>query len=475
MVLKPMRVLAGMTAEGDSELTIRQGELVMMLKEDDDGWCQAAPADAPNDLVDGVGYVPASYLIPAPPEGVILEDFRGSGPGELPLGTKGAFVWKYDDRHRPPRPGYKFVILDSGIRGAIPEASVEWVPETPGSSPPGSSRPNSQQSVRPLAAAPGSAAPPATSHLKPMMPMMVVADLKAESETELAVSRGELLVLLRAEEGGWCQAAPVDTPGDLVSSAGYVPASFLEEIPADGVIISNFRGSSEADLPAGSKGAFAWKYEDRHRPPRPGYKFVVLEGGVRGAIPEASVEWVSKTPAPSRPSSQQDARRGGGAGLPAPAMAAAAGASGSPQGKSARTSPSREMPQETKPKAKPGPGAVPLSAVPILMQILSSPAHANRDDTLTLLCDLVSSSFGEAGDALGATIREAGGMLTLSWLLADPSIEIQKQALYLIGNLASDAVDPRSYLTKRLLQQCDASPRHRTREHARGPPLTADH
>ena len=97
---------------------------------------------------------------------------------------------------------------------------------------------------------------------------------------------------------------------------------------------------------------------------------------------------------------------------------------------------------------------VPLTAVPILLQILASPEHPNRDETLTLLCDLVASSYGEDGDALGATLREAGGLLTLSWLLAEPEPEIQKQTLFLIANLASDAVDPRSYLTKRLLRQC---------------------
>lgn len=97
--------------------------------------------------------------------------------------------------------------------------------------------------------------------------------------------------------------------------------------------------------------------------------------------------------------------------------------------------------------------SVPLSAVPILLQILNSPEHPNRDDTLGLLCDLVGSSYGEEGDAIGAAIREAGGLLTLSWLLAEPSVDVQKQTLFLIANLASDAVDPRSYLTKRLLRQ----------------------
>ena len=53
---------------------------------------------------------------------------------------------------------------------------------------------------------------------------------------------------------------------------------------------------------------------------------------------------------------------------------------------------------------------IPLSAVPILLQIIAQPDHASRDDTLALLCDLVAGSYGEDGDAIGAVIRESGGL-----------------------------------------------------------------
>ena len=103
------------------------------------------------------------------------------------------------------------------------------------------------------------------------------------------------------------------------------------------------------------------------------------------------------------------------------------------------------------------PQTIPLSAVPILLQILSTPGHKNRDDTLSLLCDLVGSAFGDEGDALGASIRNAGGLVTLSWLLAESDTGVQKQALFLLANLASDAVDPNSQLTKQVLQECGAA------------------
>ena len=72
---------------------------------------------------------------------------------------------------------------------------------------------------------------------------------------------------------------------------------------------------------------------------------------------------------------------------------------------------------------------VPLSAVPILLQIISQPDHASRGDTLSLLCDLVSSAYDDDGEAIGGAIRESGGLLTLSWLLAEPDVDIQKQTL----------------------------------------------
>ena len=53
--------------------------------------------------------------------------------------------------------------------------------------------------------------------------------------------------------------------------------------------------------------------------------------------------------------------------------------------------------------------AIPLSAVPILIEIIGQPEHPQRDDYLATLCDLVASSYDEDGDALGSVILESGG------------------------------------------------------------------
>ena len=48
-------------------------------------------------------------------------------------------------------------------------------------------------------------------------------------------------------------------------------------------------------------------------------------------------------------------------------------------------------------------------------------------------------------------VRENSGVSLLSWLLADPSPEVQQTALMILGNLCSDSVDSQSCETKRLL------------------------
>lgn len=97
---------------------------------------------------------------------------------------------------------------------------------------------------------------------------------------------------------------------------------------------------------------------------------------------------------------------------------------------------------------------VPIEAVPLLMQIISQPEHPNRDEALGMLADLVSASFGENGRLLGEAMRETGGLITLSWMLSDADLQRLQIALFLLANLASDAVDPDSEKTKNMLLQC---------------------
>jgi trimeric autotransporter adhesin len=102
--------------------------------------------------------------------------------------------------------------------------------------------------------------------------------------------------------------------------------------------------------------------------------------------------------------------------------------------------------------------AVPNAAVPILLQLLDLPNNANREEALDLLCELVGGAWGAEGEALGVAIRDAGGISTITNLL-ETDEEMIQQALFLIANLASDAVDAQSALTKRQLLAIGAAPK----------------
>ena len=109
-----------------------------------------------------------------------------------------------------------------------------------------------------------------------------------------------------------------------------------------------------------------------------------------------------------------------------------------------------------------------VDAVPALLEMLNAEERADQEDALGLLCELVGGAFGDDGAVVGEAMRQGGAPLTLSYLLADESGNVRMQALYLMSNLASDAVDPNSAATKQALLQCGlASRRRRT---ARRPP-----
>jgi hypothetical protein len=92
-------------------------------------------------------------------------------------------------------------------------------------------------------------------------------------------------------------------------------------------------------------------------------------------------------------------------------------------------------------------------SVPSLIALLRSTDETERDDALASLAELVDGAFGVDGAELGLAVRANGGIALLSWLLADPSAEVQQMALMILGNLCSDSVDSNSRATKALLLQ----------------------
>ena len=84
--------------------------------------------------------------------------------------------------------------------------------------------------------------------------------------------------------------------------------------------------------------------------------------------------------------------------------------------------------------------------------LIRSPASEDRLDGLYELAATIDGTFGRGeGAALGEAVRRLDGVELLAWLIVDPSVEVQVQALLILGNLCSDACDPNSSTTKRVL------------------------
>ena len=94
-----------------------------------------------------------------------------------------------------------------------------------------------------------------------------------------------------------------------------------------------------------------------------------------------------------------------------------------------------------------------VPTVPHLVALLRSTDDAEREDALASLAEMVDGAYGEDGKELGLAVRANGGIALLTWLLADPSPEVQQMSLMILGNLCSDSVDSDSRATKSLLLQ----------------------
>ena len=90
------------------------------------------------------------------------------------------------------------------------------------------------------------------------------------------------------------------------------------------------------------------------------------------------------------------------------------------------------------------------------VRALSSQYAEDRRDAAVVLVGWVCDAYGDEGAALGALVREEGGVEMLLRLWGDSSAEVQEMALLALGNLCSDAVDPDSYLTKAILLSAGA-------------------
>ena len=91
-----------------------------------------------------------------------------------------------------------------------------------------------------------------------------------------------------------------------------------------------------------------------------------------------------------------------------------------------------------------------------ILQFLTSSDPADRIEGAGVMCEWVNAAFGDVGAALGAAVRQKGGVPVLFKLWGDSELLVQQRSLLILGNLCSDSVDAESAKTKEILLQCGA-------------------
>ena len=90
------------------------------------------------------------------------------------------------------------------------------------------------------------------------------------------------------------------------------------------------------------------------------------------------------------------------------------------------------------------------SVLPSLASALAGGTDDERVEALGQLAQVVDTSFGDDAVQVGGYLREHGVLTSLVWLLEhSDAVAIQQTTLLILGNLASDAVDPRSAVAVR--------------------------
>ena len=94
--------------------------------------------------------------------------------------------------------------------------------------------------------------------------------------------------------------------------------------------------------------------------------------------------------------------------------------------------------------------------ITLIMDALKGGDDSQKEDALGNLAQIMDTSYGEDAEALCEYLRIAGGVALIAGLLAHAEPGIHQTALLLIGNIASDAVDPKAALTKKVLKRINA-------------------
>ena len=275
----------------ESVLPVRPGSRYLLIEAADDptGWSKVIPlaTDSSNET----GFVPASFLERAPPDGTMISEFTGETDGEVESAAAGEVVWKVQTDAAAANDGWAEVILESGERGNVPEAFVEWTSQ---------------------------AAPPAAPQVQPPASQSIrvavgLGSFEPSGSEELPVRPDERFLVLETAESsaGWTRAMSFERP----ALDGFVPAAFLEYIPPDGRMLEAFVGETLGEIASAEAGEPLWKVDAQAAATSEGWIDVYVASGKQGNVPHAFVEWeaagraIIAEPAASEPAASEPAAR----------------------------------------------------------------------------------------------------------------------------------------------------------------------
>ena len=112
--------------DADAQMPVRRecraARYVLLEADRSFGWSKVYPAAAG---VAEAGLVPASYLKPVLADGYMRAEFVGQTATEVTVAAPGELVWKVEPA-APVVDGWCDVLLQSGLRGSVPESHVAW-------------------------------------------------------------------------------------------------------------------------------------------------------------------------------------------------------------------------------------------------------------------------------------------------------------------------------------------------------------
>ena len=105
-------------------------------------------------------------------------------------------------------------------------------------------------------------------------------------------ARTDRFVLLEPPEddSGWAKVLPLAADYDANEEAGFVPSTFIEAVPADGVMLADFRGETEGEMDEAVMDELVWLVCPS-KPAVDGWCDVITSRCRRGNVPESFVEW----------------------------------------------------------------------------------------------------------------------------------------------------------------------------------------